>query len=83
MVLKAQVITGDDTHPAVQNLHGWSVTGGTIVFRLRKDGLVTGDIIGYVSGDSHVVYPIAIDAQGGCFFEIVSGTLTEGVLYYI
>lgn len=80
MSVKTQVITGGTNHANVQNLRGWSLRG-TVVVRLRK-AAVDGDILATIDGDTHDLFPDSIDAEGGTYVEIVSGTLTEGVLYY-
>ncbi len=81
MAVNAVDIASGTNHAGVQNLRGWSVRGGTIVFRLRAE-LVSRQNLPTVSGDSHILYPDIVDAPLGTYFELVSGTLTEGVLYY-
>lgn len=80
-MVKTQVITSDSNHASVQNLRGWNVQG-TVVLRLRKGGLVTGDPIAIVNNTDSFMSVDAIDAVDGCYVEVVSGTLTEGYLYY-
>ncbi|KKM15937.1 hypothetical protein LCGC14_1691010 [marine sediment metagenome] len=81
MAVKAQDITAATNHANVQNLRGWSVRGSSLIWRLRVlDG--SGQILASVNGDDHQLYPDIIDAETGTFFEVVSGTLTEGVLYF-
>ena len=81
-MVKTQVITDDSNHANVQNLRGWNIQG-TVVLRLRKGGLVTGDPIAIASNaDPSFMSLDVIDAEGGCYVEVVSGTLTEGYLYY-
>ena len=81
MAVKAQDITAATNHANVQNLRGWSVRGTTLIWRLRVfDG--SGQILASVNGDDTKLFEDIIDAETGTFFEIVSGTLTEGVLYY-
>jgi hypothetical protein len=80
MSVNAQTITVDENHAGVQNLRGWSLRG-TFVIRLRAE-LVTGQILGTIENDSHELFPDIIDAPGGTYVEVVSGVLTEGILYY-
>ncbi len=80
--MNVQVISEDSTHASVQNLRGWSVSG-TVVLRLRKGGLVTGDPITLIDAtNQQQMLPDVLDADGGCYVEVVSGALTEGYLYY-
>lgn len=81
MSVEALDVTGNSNHANVQNLRGWSLRG-TFVARLRRAG-VTGQILGTVENDSHVMYPNSLNAEGGTYVEVVSGAITEGVLYYI
>ena len=82
MAVRTQAVTGGTNHGAVQNLRGWSLRGTTLVVRLRK-AVVGGAILATIAGDSHELFPDAIDAEGGTYVEVVSGTLTEGVLYHV
>lgn len=80
-MVKSIPITGGTAH-AVQNLRGWCIQG-TVVLRLRKDGLVTGDPVAIVDQNAPYFLGVdAIDTSGGCYVEVVSGTLTEGYLFY-
>lgn len=81
-MVKTKTITGDANHAEVQNLRGWSVVG-TVVLRLRKGGLVTGDPIVLVNNDTDFLALDSFDAEGGCYVEVVSGSLTEGYLHYV
>jgi len=79
-MVKTVAITDDSNHAIAQNLRGWSIQG-TVVLRLRKK-LVTGDVIAIVEDSGHEMFVDALDAQEGTYVEIVSGTLTEGYLFY-
>lgn len=81
MSVRAQTITGGANHAAVQNLRGWSLRGTSPVVNLRK-ATAGGQILAIISGDSHVLYDDVIDATGGTYVEVVSGSLAAGVLYY-
>ena len=81
MAVKVQTITGGSNHANVQNLRGWSVRG-TVVLRLRR-ATVGGQILASTTNASHELFPEPIDAQGGTFVEVVSGSLDDGVLYYV
>ena len=63
-MVKTQVITSDSNHASVQNLRGWNVQG-TVVLRLRKGGLVTGDPIAIVNNTDSFMSVDAIDAVDG------------------
>ncbi len=80
MSVKAQDITIDTNHTNVQNLRGWSLRG-TFVARLRVE-TVTGQILGTIENDDHQLFPDIIGAELGTYVQVVSGTLTEGILYY-
>jgi len=81
MAVKTIAITDDSNHAVAQNLRGWSIQG-TVVLRLRKK-LVTGDAIAVIQNSGHEMFVDAIDASEGTYVEVVSGTLTEGYLFYI
>lgn len=81
MAVKVQTITGGQNHPNVQNLRGWSVRG-TVVMRLRR-GAVDGQVLASTTNASHEMFPEPIDAAGGTFVEVVSGSIDDGVLYYV
>ena len=81
MPINAIDITTGANHAAVQNLRGWSIRGTTPVIRLRAE-LVTGQILVTLPGDDTQLLDDIINAPLGTFVELVSGTLTEGVLYY-
>lgn len=80
MSVAAQTITINSNHAGVQNLRGWSLRG-TFVARLRAGG-VAGQILATIENSSHELYPDIINAAGGTYVEVVSGVLTEGILYY-
>jgi hypothetical protein len=80
MAVKTVVMTGDANHAIAQNLRGWCIQG-TVVLRLRKK-LVTGDVIGIIEDSQSELFADTIDAPEGTYVEVVSGALTEGVLYY-
>lgn len=77
---RATDVTANSNHAGVQNLRGWSLRG-TFVVRLRAAS-DTGQILGTIENQSHELFGDVIDAPGGTYVEVVSGTLTEGVLYY-
>lgn len=79
--MKAQVITGDANHTSVVNLRGWSIVGSTPVLNLRKLN-ATGDIVATVGASGSFVLPSSLDTEGGCWVEVVSGSITTGVLWY-
>ena len=80
MAIKTVDLTLGANHGAAQNLRGWSVQG-TVVLRLRKLN-VTGAVLAIVENSGAEVFSNVVDAQGGTYVELVSGTLTEGILYY-
>lgn len=81
MSVEVQTISGGTNHTNVQDVRGWSLRGTTLVVRLRR-AAVAGQILATIAGDSHQLFPDSINAVGGTYVEVVSGTLTEGVLYY-
>jgi hypothetical protein len=80
MAVKTVDMTTGANHPIAQNLRGWCFQG-TAVLRLRKK-LVTGDVIAIIEDSQSELFADTIDAPEGTYVELVSGTLTEGVLYY-
>ena len=83
--MDATAITTGSNHAAVQNVKGWCLNSTDAVLRLRKE-LVTGDILAVincaVAGAAIMYLPEALDAREGCYVELVSGTLTEGLLWH-
>lgn len=83
--MKAKVITTGANHAETQNLKGWCLNSTDAVLRLRKK-IVTGDIIALVNcavaGAAIQVLPEALASEEGTYVELVSGTLTEGYLWY-
>lgn len=80
-MIKTEVIATGSNHAVVQNLRGWSIQG-TVVLRLRKKN-VTGDIICVIENSQHELFVDILDALEGTYVELVSGTLTEGYLWYV
>lgn len=80
MAVKHQTITVNNNHANVGMLRGWSLRG-TFVINFRE-AVVGGDIIGSVSNTSYEMFGDAIIADGGVYVEVVSGSLTQGTLYY-
>lgn len=83
--MNAVQITTGSNHAVAQNLKGWCLDSTDAVLRLRKE-LVTGDVIALidcgVSGAAVMALPEALDAREGTYVELVSGTLTDGYLWY-
>lgn len=80
MAVKPQTITPNSEHAGVGMLRGWSLRG-TFVINLHK-AVVGGDIIASISNTSYELFPDAILSPGGVYVEVVSGTLTQGTLYF-
>lgn len=79
--MKATVATGGQNNPTVQNVRGWNARGDAIV-RLRSE-LVTGDILAAFAAPSVVhLNGDILAADGGCYVEVVSGTLAELILWH-
>ena len=78
--VKAVDVTANSNHADVGYLRGWSLRG-TFVARLRA-GSVSGQILASVENSQSEVFDSAILATGGTYVEVVTGTITEGVLLY-
>lgn len=79
--MRAVTASANSNHTSVQNLKGWSFRGdSSLVINLRA-GAVGGQILVTFAGDSTEILNGNLDAAGGTYVEVVSGTITVGVLY--
>lgn len=81
MALRVQDVTANSNHASVQNLRGWSIRGTGFVINLRAK-TATGAILATLAADSNVLYDEPLPAVEGTYVEVVSGTLSAGVLYH-
>jgi hypothetical protein len=80
MSLKAVDIAANTNHPEAEYLAGFS-TVGTFTARLRRN-TVTGQILYNIANGSSEVWPMSFRVDGGVYVEVVTGSITEGVLLY-
>ncbi len=88
--IQSVTITGGANHANVSRLTGWSIresagTPAAAAVNLRK-AAVGGQIVATIElaangSTTQVVNDGWIACEGGCYVEVVSGTV-EGVLYY-
>jgi hypothetical protein len=61
-----------------------SLTGGTTIdLTETTPGVYSGGIICVIENSQHEMFVDSLDARGGTWVEVVSGTLTEGYLWYV